>query len=444
MLGSFALTTAVTGALSGYAPYLLSLVALWGVVGAHRKIAERSARSRLKESAERGGDPVSLHPVIDPAKCVGCGACTHACPEGRIIRMIAGKAELVDPLSCIGHGACKTACPVGAIDLVFGTARRGVDIPLVSPTFESSVPGVYIAGELGGMGLIANAVEQGRQAVEAIARRDDMGRAGRYDLVIVGSGPAGIAATLAARAQRLRSLTLEQETLGGTVAKYPRGKIAMTRPAYLPLYGKVRIKRARKEQLLDLWRGVIARSGITIREGVRVDRITRANDLFEVETNAGPVRTTTVLLATGRRAAPRRLGVPGEALPKVSHGLTDPARYHGQHVLVVGGGNSALEAIAALARQAPASLTLSYRGGDLTRPTLANRQRLDAIVAAGRAVVVLRSNVLAVTPAEVVLSQNGRQSLVRNDAVIICAGGTLPTEIIDGLGIAVERKFGTL
>ena len=154
---------------TGYGPYALALLAIWGLFAGQRWISERRARQRQIQSDETA-EPPSLHPLIDPAKCVGCGACTHACPEGNILQMIGEKAVLVEPASCVGHGACRTACPVGAIELVYGTARRGIDIPAVSPDFQSNVPGLYIAGELGGMGLIANAIEQGRQAMNAIAR----------------------------------------------------------------------------------------------------------------------------------------------------------------------------------------------------------------------------------------------------------------------------------
>jgi thioredoxin reductase/NAD-dependent dihydropyrimidine dehydrogenase PreA subunit len=428
---------------SGYQTYVLALVALWCVIGVYRWFRERYASSRHQRAIDAGAtEPPSLHPVIDPSRCVGCGACTHACPEGRIIGMIGDKAQLLDPASCIGHGACKTACPVGAIDLVFGTARRGVDIPVISPHFESNVPGLFIAGELGGMGLIANAIEQGRQAIDTIAKHDKLGQRDLYDVVIVGGGPAGISASLAAKEKNLRYLTVEQDSLGGTVARYPRGKIVMTRPAQLPLYGKVKLRRVRKEKLLALWKKVVGDTGIEIHNGVRVDRITPHDWGFELATTAGLTRTSTVLLATGRRGSPRRLGVPGETLSKVVYSLDDPAQYRGQHVLVVGGGDSAAEAVLALTRHRVASVTLSYRGATLARAKSATRSRLDEAVLAGKIQFLPSSHVRAIEADRVIIDQPGQRHTPRNDAVIICAGGTLPTALLNDIGVQVETKYG--
>ena len=427
-----------------YAQYALALVGLWLVRGAWRKWTERVARERLLEAGS--SEPPSLHPVISAEKCIGCGACTKACPEGKIIGMIGGKAQLLDPTSCIGHGACKTSCPADAIDLVFGSARRGVDIPIIKPNFESAtVDGLYIAGELGGMGLIANAIEQGRQAVEMIARRDDLKQEGSYDVVIVGAGPAGISASLAAQQKGLRFLTLEQDTLGGAVAHYPRAKLVMTRPAMLPGYGKVRLRRVPKEKLLVLWNSVLhkAKLGKHLIQKVRVLQITPRYGGFDIATSRGPVASTTVLLATGRRGSPRRLDVPGEHLSKVVYSLDEPTQYHGRHVLIVGGGDSALETAIELARHPLASLTLMNRGDAFDRARPASRQALESARRAGRLRVVMSSHVCSIAAEHVVIEQHGRSGSLPNDAVIVCAGGELPTALLIDTGVKVETKYGT-
>jgi len=414
-----------------------------------RRRRETAAIFAAEEALEASmTEPPSLHPVIDINRCVGCRSCVNACPEQEahaVLGMIRGKAWLVGPSNCIGHGACQRACPVDAISLVFGTERRGVDIPLVKPNFETNVPGLFIAGELGGMGLIRNAVEQGRQALESIQKLPGIGSGNGFDVVIVGAGPAGFAASLAAIRARLRYVTLEQDTLGGTVAHFPRGKLVMTRPAELPIVGKMTFTETTKEKLLEFWQNVETKTGLKVRYRERVTGIVRRPDGkgFEVRTDQASYATRAVLLTIGRRGTPRQLGVPGEELEKVVYRLIHPEQYRGQHVLVVGGGDSALEAAHSIADQPGTTVTLSYRSDAFSRAKAKNRDRVEQLAAAGRMRVMLSSTVREIREDSVAIDQDGETTILPNDGVIVCAGGILPTGFLKEVGVEVETKFGT-
>jgi len=392
-------------------------------------------------------EPPSLHPVIDPVKCVGCRSCVAACPEQDahpVLGVIRGKAHLVGPANCIGHGACFRACPEGAIELVFGTAKRGVDIPMVKPNFETNIPGLFIAGELGGMGLIRNAIEQGRQAMESICKLKGFGKAGQHDLVIIGAGPAGIASSLGAMEAKLNFVTIEQDSLGGTVAHFPRGKLVMTAPAMLPIVGKMHFKETQKEKLIEYWRDVEAKTGLSVNYKERVTAVNPQPDgqSFEVVTDKASYMTRAVLLTIGRRGTPRQLGVPGEDLPKVVYRLIDPEQYKGQRVLVVGGGDSALEAAHTIADQPGTKVSISYRSEAFSRAKPKNRDKVADMVAVGEMQAFMKSNVLEITEDNVVLETEKGKGKLPNDAVIICAGGILPTGFLKDIGIEVETKFG--
>jgi thioredoxin reductase (NADPH) len=425
--------------------YAAPLALVWAFYIPARKKLEARSVAKLDAATEAGLlEPASLHPVIDPAKCIGCGSCIRSCHEGEILGLIDGKANLVEPSRCIGHGACKTACPADAITLVFGTATRGVDIPNVDPYFQTNVPGIYIAGELGGMGLVRNAIEQGRQAVASIAKLKRSTQAGVLDLVIIGCGPGGFSASLAALEKKMRFVTLEQDTFGGTVAHFPRGKLVMTAPFTLPLAGKFNFGELSKEELIGFFEGIAKKTGLKINEGERVESVTRSGELFVIKSTRGTYTTRSVLLTIGRRGTPRTLDVPGEQQTKVVYRMIDPQQYKGQHVLVVGGGDSALEAACEIADQPGTTVTLSYRSGSFNRAKKKNMQRVAEAQESGRLRVALSSTVKNIGVHDVVMNWKDKTTgAIKNDAVIVCVGGILPTPFLESMGIKVETKYGS-
>lgn len=428
--------------LSAFIIYLLPVLLIAFIHVRNRRKNTAAALAAQEEAIAAGlTEPSSLHPFIDPNKCLGSGGCVSACPE-EAIGMIGGKAYLVNPTVCIGHGACEAACPHHAITLVFGTEKRGMDIPKVDPNFETNVKGIFIAGEIGGMGLIRKAALQGTQAINTIKKLK--GSDYPLDVVIIGAGPAGMASTLGAIENKLRYVTLEQEgSLGGAIFQYPRNKIAMTAPVKLPIIGQVKMGEISKEALLDFWNGIVKKTGMKINFNERMENITKTDKGFVVKTSKQSYNTRTVLLAIGRRGTPRKLGVPGEDMPKVVYSLIDPEQYRSMHVLVVGGGDSALEAACSIADEPGTTVTISYRSEAFGRGKPKNRDRLQALEARGRLKVILKSNVKSVTKDKVTLEHEGKLVELSNQAIIVCAGGILPTPFLKEIGIMVETKFGT-
>jgi len=398
------------------------------------------------ESAKAEGlfEPVSLHPYIDLNTCIGSGACITACPEKDILGVVDGKATVVNATNCIGHGACFHACPVEAISLRIGTETRGVDLPHVNQSFETNIKGIYIAGELGGMGLIKNSVEQGKQAVDNIAASIKKSDNGMYDLLIIGAGPAGISASLAAKKHGLKSMTFEQDTLGGTVYTFPRAKIVMTAPMDLPLYGKVKLFDTSKDELLSIWQEAISNNALDIKESTKVENIVPLEDgTFKLLTAEGEsFKTQTVLIAIGRRGTPRKLGVPGEGSPKVAYRLIESERIKDKKVIVVGGGDSAIESAMLLMEQN--DVILSYRKDKFSRIKPKNREKINEAIESGKIHAAFNSNLVEIKDDKVMLnySDTGETIEVDNDLVYIFAGGELPTEFLQNAGIEITKRFG--
>jgi putative YpdA family bacillithiol system oxidoreductase len=388
-------------------------------------------------------EPVSLHPVIDPDICIGSGACVAACPEQDILGIVDGKGAIINASRCVGHGACFHACPVQAISLCIGTEKRGVDLPHVSQEFETTIPGLFIAGELGGMGLIKNAVEQGKQAISNLSEKIKPSNNGKYDVIVVGAGPAGISASLEAKKRKLNLLTLEQESIGGTVSNFPRQKIVMTNPMDLPLYGKIKLYETSKAELLELWNEVLTKNNITINELEKVESIQRDNGCFNVTTNKNTYKTSGVLLAIGRRGSPRKLGVPGESKEKVSYRLIEPELINNKKVLVVGGGDSAIESALLLTDEGN-DVILSYRSEKFARIKPKNNENISNAIKNNKVKVVFSSEVKEIFDDKVVLKlkNEDEEITIENDLVYIFAGGVLPTKFLEQIGIRITKKFG--
>ena len=406
--------------------------------------ASKIVEQKIRQAKEEGlHEPISLHPVVDASRCIQTGACITACPEHDILGIVNGKATIINASRCIGHGACFHACPTEAISLRIGTETRGVDLPHINQNFETNVPGMYIAGELGGMGLIKNAVEQGRQAVENIVKTFSKNHNASYDLIIVGAGPAGIAGCLTAKTHGLKFVLLDQDNLGGTVYTFPRKKIVMTSPMDLPLYGKVKLFETSKTELIELWSTVLSRNNISVIENSKVEIISSENGNFKVSTMKGDEYTAArILLAIGRRGTPRKLNVPGETKEKVAYRLLEPEEISGKNIIVVGGGDSAVESALLLADNN--HVILSYRSDAFNRIKPINSMALNKAVAGGKLELLLSSNILSIEDDSVNISVGNTGAIrhIANDLVYIFAGGELPTQFLEKAGVRITKKFG--
>ena len=428
------------------------LITFFFVVIYLKSLKKKEARAR--EAAEKGKlfseGPKAQHPHIDNNYCIGCGTCTSVCPEGDVLALIGGKAVIVSGHKCIGHGLCADACPVGAITMVMASPSMAADMPYLTPEYETTVSNLFIVGELGGLALIKNAVNQGRDCVDTIAARlqsNAMGKpvAGVHDLLVIGAGPAGISASLRAIERKLNYLTIERDEIGGTVAKYPRQKLVMTSPVEFPMYGKFKKLQLSKENLLAFWDMILNRADFNVSTGEKVEDVKKGEDgLFTVVTGTNQYRARAVILALGRAGEPRKLGVKGEDLPKVMYRLIEADHYINKKILVIGGGDSAVEAAMGLASQSGNQVTLSYRSERFSRIKERNAKRIEDFMRSGKVRVLFNSNPVEFKPESVILDVNGSPQEMPNDFVWIFAGGNPPTTFLKKIGVGFGARDLTL
>jgi len=426
----------------------VGVVVLFAVLGVvflirHRGHRDEQSTARLGEYTQLGLHlPASLHPVIDPDLCIGSQACIRACPEGDIIGLVDGAAKLIHGAKCIGHGRCADECPVDAIRLVFGTEERGVDLPSLGENFESSRKGVYIAGELGGMGLIKNAVTQGVQVGTYLGKTLNQRQGQDPAVVIVGAGPAGLGTAAALKQAGVSYKLLEQDTVGGTVAHYPRQKLVMTERVQVPGFGRFGKAQMRKEELVGSFEALVEATGLKIENKVKVEGISGEAGNFKIATSKGPIQAQAVVLAIGRRGSPRRLEAEGEDLEKVTYRLVDPRQYEAKRMLVVGGGDSALESAIMLAEEAKGPVAISYRRDAFARCRQANKDKIDALIDEGKITAYLGSTVQRIEADTVTLAVGDRTLVLPNDYVIANLGGELPTKFLEACGVQVKTHRG--
>lgn len=416
----------------------------------------RKTQQERLDARERGSDRARLqHPSIDLTQCIGCGLCVDACPEDGVLALMYGQAVVVHGGRCVGHGRCAEACPAGAIAITLGDLSDRRDLPALREDLEAvGVPGLYLAGEITGFALVRTAVTHGVLVAESAARRRQASSAtaGRsenksvHELLIIGAGPAGIACALRAKELGLEALILNQEEhVGGTVASYPRRKMVMTQPVDLPLHGRLPRMSYQREELIELWEGLSQKHQLAIDSGVHVSGFQAGADgIFRVDTNHGVYEAKNLCLAIGRRGTPRKLDIPGESLPKVCYSLLDAESYQGRRILVVGGGDSAIEAAVGLSKQPGNTVTLSYRKHAFFRLKAKNEYAIRAAIEKKELECLYESAPTEILPDAVKIraGQNGhaRDFTIENDDVFVFAGGVPPFALLEQGGISFDPK----
>lgn len=403
----------------------------------------KSAAAKTTDAPTGEDAEARIHPLINASMCVGCGSCVDACPEDGVLDVIGGKAQVINLPACMGHGSCADVCPTSAIVLVKGDQVRTVEVPQIDEKFETNVRGIYIVGELGGMALIKNAVNEGKLAIDHIYEeiKGEVKTPGVTDVAIIGAGPAGLSASLTAKQYGLSYITLEQGELASTIRQYPRHKLVMAEPIEIPMYGSLWMNEAEKETLLEVWETIIRNTEVEIRTNERVTNVMRENGYFMVRSTKGEYKARRVVLAVGKRGTPRKLGVPGEELSKVVYKLIEAESYVSSYILIVGGGDSALEAAIGLSKQPGNTVYLSYRGSEFRRAKARNVERIQQAIESGAVIPLLNSQVTEITAKEVTLTINGNETKkIPNDYVFVMIGGEPPTAFLQKLGVEIVTK----
>ena len=333
---------------------------------------------------------------------MGCGTCVHVCPFN-VLEIVNEKAIAARLEDCTGFAACAAECPTEAIVLVAGGAMQTVELPIYDPDLETNVPGLYLAGEVTGKALIKVAINQGKKVIESIMKNRPQ-PCEHYDVIVVGAGPAGTSTALAAHAEGLKVLVLEQGTQANTIRNFPRQKFVMAEPVMIPVYGPLWMEDTSKESLLERWQEIIRPTDLKIHEEEKVLHVVQKEDHFVVQSSKGEYQGTRVVLAIGKRGSPRKLGVPGEESTKVAYSLLDADAFHGKSICIVGGGDSGIEAACGLGRaDLETKSSLVHRLADFGRAKPRNQKKIKKNMDEGRIKVFFTAAVTEIRESSILI-----------------------------------------
>jgi thioredoxin reductase len=433
------------------------------LVGALVLGAAGAAADRRKRRAADAKQPTTLAtlserkrlPTINASTCLGCYACVDACPFD-VLAIEKYVAVVARPDECCGVVTCEQVCPNGSLRVEDGEPI--LDRPATDDELESrDVPGLFLAGDLTGLPLIKNAINQGARAVDRIAATLPKRRAEPIDVLVIGAGPAGLSAALRATEKGLRCVVVEQATIAASIKSFPRDKIVHDPPLDIPSIGELWLKQSTKEEILAQWTRIVRARSLDVREGHRVVDLRKDGQGFVViaermrmgEAGQGvptELRASRVVLAIGRRGTPRRIPLDIEhgADERVAYALADARSFAGKRVVVVGLGDTAMEAALALARQPGTQVTISYRGSRFSRGKSKNVSEIESLVAKKKLRIFFETVPVAINATSVTLEgtrldrgpgERGGRRTIGADAMLVLIGGVPAWDLLSRAGI---------
>ena len=382
-------------------------------------------------------DGKKVYPAINRSACIGCGACVQSCREKGVLAVIAGKSTLVNPLACRCHGDCERNCLTGALKLVEYGKKLMVRVPRIDENYQSNIKGIYIVGSLTGAGLIKEAINQGRAAVNHIMR--GVFPPALPTVMVIGAGPAGLSATLSCRKFGLPVLCFEKDLTANTIRNFPKKKILMAEPVEMPIVGPLWVGDASREKLLEAWEGILIKSRACITTAARLENIENKDGHFLVTISGKQFACDKVILALGSRGVPRKLGISGEDGANVFYNLLEADEFSGSTVTVIGAGDSAIEAALALQRNG-CHVTMLVRGDGFPKAKSRNLERIAQAGAAGGIHIKFNCQPLEIGTDFIAFHADGEAHREKNDAVFIMVGGELPFQLLESIGIEIIEK----